>query len=114
VKKIEAIIKEETLDSVKEALANAGFMGLTAYSVKGRGTKGGITLEWRAGSYKVDLLSKVMIMLVVPESEYRKAVDIIIDVCKADVTGGAGKIFVSTVDEVIRIRTGERNEDALG
>jgi nitrogen regulatory protein PII len=61
----------------------------------------------------VDFLHKIVLMLVVKDEDYRMVVDIIVDVCKSDLTGGAGKIFVSTVDEVIRIRTGERNEDAL-
>jgi nitrogen regulatory protein P-II 1 len=113
MKKIEAVIKPEHLDAVKEALTEAGFVGMTVFPVKGRGTKGGITLEWRASTYTVDLLSKMMLMLVVKEADYRKAVAIIVNVCQADSTGGAGKIFVSTVDEVIRIRTGERNEAAL-
>ncbi len=113
MKKIEAIIKEENLDAVKDALEAAGFIGMTVYSVKGRGMGGGITLEWRAGTYKVDFLHKIMLMIVVPESDYQKVVDIIVEICRADVASGAGKIFVSTVDEVIRIRTGERNEAAL-
>ncbi len=113
MKKIEAIIKEENLDAVKESLTQAGFVGLTVYAVKGRGTGGGIQLEWRAGTYKVDLLNKLMLMLVVKEEDYQRAVDIIIRECQSDHTGGAGKIFVSTVDEVIRIRTGERNDAAL-
>ncbi len=113
MKRIEAIIKEENLDAVKEALDAAGFVGMTVYNVRGRGTSGGMSLEWRAGTYKVDFLHKIALVLVVKEADYRQVVDIIVDVCKADLTGGAGKIFVSTVDEVIRIRTGERDENAL-
>ena len=113
MKKIEAVIKEENLDPVKTALNEAGFVGMTAYSVKGRGTQGGITLEWRAGTYRVDFLNKIMLMLVVSDEDYGKVVDIIVDVCKSDLAGGAGKIFVSTVDEVIRIRTGEKDGLAL-
>lgn len=114
LKKIEAIIKEEQLHPVKEALEKAGFIEMTVCPVKGRGTGGGITLEWRAGTYKVDFLDKIMLMLVVREADYKSVVHIISAVCKSDSSGGAGKIFVSTVDEVIRIRTGERNELALG
>jgi nitrogen regulatory protein P-II 1 len=113
VKKIEAIIKEENLNAVKEALDAAGYVGMTVYGVKGRGTGGGIMLEWRAGSYKVDFLNKIMLMIVVQERDYRDVIDIIMKVCSTDVTGGAGKIFVSTVDEVIRIRTGERDEQTF-
>ena len=113
MKKIEAIIKEENLNAVKEALEEAGFMEMTVYPVRGRGTKGGIALEWRAGPYKVDFLHKVMMMVVVKDEDYPKVVDIVVKVCRSDQTGGAGKIFISTIDEVIRIRTGERDELAL-
>ncbi len=112
-KKIEAIIKEEHLHPVKEALEKAGYMEMTVFPVKGRGTKGGVSLEWRAGPYKVDFLNKVLLMIVVHERNAHDVVHIISRVCKSDPAGGAGKIFVSTVDEIIRIRTGEKNEFAL-
>jgi nitrogen regulatory protein P-II 1 len=113
MKKIEAVIKEECLDAVNEALSEAGFTGMTVYPVRGHGTEGGITLQWRAGTYKVDFLSKLMLMIVVEDQDYPQVVAIISRVCREEQTGGAGKIFVSTVDEVIRIRTGERNGQAL-
>lgn len=113
MKKIEAVIKEGYLDAVRKALDIAGFSSMTVYPVRGRGASGGIELEWRAGTYKVDFLHKVLLMIVVKEEHYRQVVDIIVNVCKDDLTAGAGKIFVSTVDEVIRIRTGESNREAL-
>jgi nitrogen regulatory protein P-II 1 len=113
MKKIEAIIKEEHLGPVKTALEAAGFVGMTITPVKGRGTSGGITLEWRAGSYQVDFLNKLLLMLVVPTDRCQQAVDLIIQHCREDASGGAGKIFISPVDEVIRIRTGERDLEAL-
>jgi len=113
MKKIEAVIKEGYVEAVREALDQAGFSSMTIYPVRGRGASGGLELEWRAGTYKVDFLHKMMLMIVVPESRYRQVVDIIVQVCKDDPTGGAGKIFVSTVAEVIRIRTGESNIEAL-
>ncbi len=113
MKRIEAIIKEENLDPVKSALDEAGFTGMTVLNCRGRGTGGGINLEWRAGTYKVDLLHKLMLILVVKDDQVGTVTDIIIAQCKEDATSGAGKIFVSPVDEVIRIRTNERNEDAL-
>jgi nitrogen regulatory protein P-II 1 len=113
MKKIEAVIKEEYVDAVRQALEIAGFSSMTIYPVRGRGASGGMELEWRAGTYKVNFLHKVMLMLVVKEDWYKVAIEIIVDVCKDDLTGGAGKIFVSTVDEVIRIRTGEANTEAL-
>jgi len=113
MKRIDAIIKEESLEAVKTALDGAGFVGMTITHCRGRGTGGGINLEWRAGTYKVDFLHKIMLMLVVKDKDAPLVIEIITSVCQSDPTGGAGKIFVSTVDEVIRIRTGERNEDAL-
>lgn len=113
MKRIEAIIKEENLDTVKAALDTAGFVGMTIFNCRGRGTSGGINLEWRAGTYRVDFLHKIMLMLVVKDDDAPKVIDIIMEVCREDLTGGAGKIFVSPVEEVIRIRTGERNESAL-
>jgi nitrogen regulatory protein P-II 1 len=113
MKRIEAIIKEENLDTVKSALDAAGFAGMTIFNCRGRGTSGGINLEWRAGTYRVDFLHKMMLMLVVKDDDAPKVIDIIVNVCREDQTGGAGKIFVSPVEEVIRIRTGERNENAL-
>jgi len=113
MKRIEAIIKEETLDAVKDALNEAGFVGLTVFPCRGRGRSGGISLAWRADSYRVDLLHKVMLMLVVKDEAVNTVTDIIIAACKDDPAGGAGKIFISPVEAVIRIRTGESGEEAL-
>jgi nitrogen regulatory protein P-II 1 len=112
MKKIEAVIREEKTQEVRVALEEAGFMGMTVYEVKGRGAQGGISLQWRVGDYRIDLLPKKMIMLVVKDQDYQKVVDII---CKFSKTGAAGdgKIFISTVDEVIRVRTEECGEEAL-
>jgi nitrogen regulatory protein P-II 1 len=113
MKRIEAIIKEEHLDAVKAALDAAGFVGMTVSHCRGRGKSGGISLEGRAGTYRVDLLHKIMLMLVVRDQDISTVTDLIINVCRTDQTGGAGKIFISPVEEVIRIRTGERGEDAI-
>ena len=113
MKRIEAIIKEETLDTIKGALDSAGFVGLTVFPCRGRGRSGGISLEWRAGTYRVDLLYKVMLMLVVRDEAVKTVTDIIVEACKEDPAGGAGKIFISPVESVIRISTGEVDEDAL-
>ncbi|HBF35743.1 MAG TPA: P-II family nitrogen regulator [Firmicutes bacterium] len=112
MKKIEAIIREEKLQEVRVALEEAGFIGMTVFDVKGRGAQGGISLQWRVGDYRIDLLPKKMIMLVVKDQDYPKVVDVI---CKVSKTGAAGdgKIFVSTIDEVIRVRTEESGEPAL-
>jgi nitrogen regulatory protein P-II 1 len=113
MKKIEALIKEEHLIAVKTALEDAGHVGMTVYKVKGRGSSGGITLEWRAGSYKVDFLSQVMLMLVVADEHCQAVVDIIVAQCQQTGSDAGGKIFITPVESVIRIRTGERDLNAL-
>jgi nitrogen regulatory protein P-II 1 len=112
MKKIEAIIREEKLPEIRTTLEEQGFKGMTVYDVKGRGAQGGISLQWRVGDYRIDLLPKKMIVVVVKDQDYQKVVDII---CKIGRSGSAGdgKIFVSTIDEVIRVRTEEYGEIAL-
>ena len=112
MKKIEAIIREEKLQDARAALEEQGFTSMTVYDVKGRGAQGGITLQWRVGEYRIDLLPKKMIMLVVKDDEVKKATGIICRVCKTGAAGD-GKIFISSMDEVIRIRTGDSDETAL-
>lgn len=112
MKKIEAIIREEKLQDIRIALEEQGFASMTVYDVKGRGAQGGITLQWRVGDYRIDFLPKRLIMLVVKDDEAKKVVDAICQVCQTG-TAGDGKIFISTIDEVIRIRTGENGETAL-
>ena len=113
MKRIEAIIKEENLEAVKAALDANGFVGLTVLHCRGRGKSGGISLEGRAGTYRVDLLHKIMLMLVVRDEDVARVTDSIMAVCQTDPTGGAGKIFISPIEDVIRIRTGERGEEAI-
>jgi nitrogen regulatory protein P-II 1 len=112
VKKIEAIIKPFKLDEVKEALADVGVLGLTVTEVKGFGRQKGHTELYRGAEYVVDFLPKVKIEIVLADEMVAKALEAIERAAK---TGriGDGKIFVSTVDEVVRIRTGERGEPAL-
>lgn len=112
MKKIEAIIRPEKLDSVRAALDEKGFPGMTATEVKGRGRQKGITLQWRAGDYRVEFLPKVKLEIIVNDED----VEIVIaTVCKVAKTGkvGDGKIFVYPVEEVIRVRTGERGKEAI-
>ena len=104
MKKIEAIIKEEHLDALKKALKDAEFQGMTIFPVKGRGDSGGLNLQWRAGTYHVDFMHKIMVMLVVEDEQLQQAIDIIIENCQYDEAGtGTGKIFVSAVEQVIQI-----------
>jgi nitrogen regulatory protein P-II 1 len=113
MKKIEAIIRIEKLNEVKVSLADNGYVGLTTYEVKGRGRQKGIVLQWRGvKEYRVDLLPKTKIELVVDDNDVQKVVEIIRE--KA-FTGrvGDGKIFILPVEDVIKIRTGERGKDAI-
>ena len=112
MKKIEAIIKPFKLDEVKDALHEIGLRGITVTEAKGFGRQKGQTELYRGAEYVVDFLPKVKIEVVCEDSLVERAVEAITDAAR---TGriGDGKIFVSTLDEVIRIRTGERGEDAV-
>jgi nitrogen regulatory protein P-II 1 len=112
VKKIEAIVKPFKLDEVKEALQEAGFQGITVTEVKGFGRQKGHTELYRGAEYVVDFLPKVKIEIVVSDHTVDKAVEAIRDAAQ---TGriGDGKIFVSTIDQAIRIRTGETGDEAV-
>ena len=112
MKKIEAIIKPFKLDEVKEALHDIGLQGLTVVEAKGFGRQKGHTELYRGAEYVVDFLPKVKIELVLEDSLVERAIEAILQVAA---TGriGDGKIFVSTIDEVIRIRTGETGADAI-
>jgi nitrogen regulatory protein P-II 1 len=112
VKKVEAIIKPFKLDEVKQALSEIGVAGLTATEVKGFGRQKGHTELYRGAEYVVDFLPKVKVEVVISDALVTKVVEAIERAAK---TGriGDGKIFVLPIDEVIRIRTGERGEEAL-
>lgn len=112
MKKIEAIIKPFKLDEVRESLSSIGVNGLTVTEVKGFGRQKGHTELYRGAEYVVDFLPKIKLELVVADDIVENAVDAII---KAAHTGkiGDGKIFVSSVEQVIRIRTGETGESAV-
>jgi nitrogen regulatory protein P-II 1 len=111
--KLEAIIRPERLDSVKEALSGAGFHGMNIVHVTGRGVQKGIVHMGRGGEqYTVDMLPKVKVEVVVPEAECDRAVKVI---CDAARTGniGDGKIFIIPVADAVRVRTGERGDEAV-
>jgi nitrogen regulatory protein P-II 1 len=112
MKKIEAIIKPFKLDEVKEALQEVGVQGITVTEAKGFGRQKGHTELYRGAEYVVDFLPKVKIEIILPDDQVERAVDAI---QKAARTGriGDGKIFISSVEEVIRIRTGETGQDAI-
>jgi nitrogen regulatory protein P-II 1 len=112
MKKIEAIIKPFKLVDVKEALAELSILGMTVSEVKGFGRQKGHTEIYRGSEYTVDFLPKVKIEIVLPDGQVGQAIETII---KAAKTGkiGDGKIFVSTISEAYRIRTGERDDEAV-
>ncbi|HKQ07745.1 MAG TPA: P-II family nitrogen regulator [Blastocatellia bacterium] len=112
MKKIEAIIRPHLLDAVKNALQEVGINGLTVTEVRGFGRQKGHTETYRGSEYKIDFLPKVKVEVALPLEMVDQAIDAIMKTAK---TGkfGDGKIFVLPVEEVIRIRTGERGEAAL-
>jgi len=112
MKKVEAIVRPDKLEDVKEALVNLGHAGLTVSEVKGHGIQKGITQHWRGQEYSIDLLPKISIIAVVHDHEVQEVIDSIISVARTDRIGD-GKIFVSTIEQAIRIRTGESGPDAL-
>jgi nitrogen regulatory protein P-II 1 len=112
MKKIEAIIKPFKLDEVKEALQEAGIQGLSVTEVKGFGRQKGHTELYRGAEYVVDFLPKVKIEVVLTDDMVDTAIEAIIAAARTDKIGD-GKIFVSTVEQAIRIRTGETGDDAV-
>jgi nitrogen regulatory protein P-II 1 len=112
MKKIEAVIKPFKLDEVKEALQEVGLKGMTVTEVKGFGRQKGHTELYRGAEYVVDFLPKVKIEVVLEEGLVDRAVEAIMQAAKTDRIGD-GKIFIYDLEEVIRIRTGERGPDAL-
>ena len=112
MKKIEAIIREERLEAVKKALEVNSYFGMTVSEVSGRGRQKGIPLQWRVGEYRVDLLPKLKIELVVLDEDVPVAVDAIVRNARTGEIGD-GKIFVLPVESVVRVRTGDRDENAI-
>jgi nitrogen regulatory protein P-II 1 len=111
-KKIEAIIREEKLNDVKDALRRIGIVGMNVIECRGHGRQGGITLVGRSGTYQIDMLPRLQVNIVLSDHNVEKAIETI---CQAAATGsqGDGLIFVYPVEDVIRIRTGERGRQAL-
>ncbi len=112
MKKIEAIIKPFKLDEVREALSEIGVTGLTVTEVKGFGRQKGHTELYRGAEYVVDFLPKVKLEIVVAESLLDRAMEAIVSAARTGKIGD-GKIFVSSVEQVVRIRTGETGEEAI-
>ncbi len=112
MKKIEAIIREEKLDAVKKCLEDVGYIVITFTEVVGRGHQKGLVLQWRAGEYRVDLLPKLKVELVVMDEDVSKVASCIITAARTG-ENGDGKIFVLPVENAIRIRTGEDGINAV-
>lgn len=112
MKKVEAIIKPFKLDDVRESLAEIGITGMTVLEVKGFGRQKGHTELYRGAEYMVDFLPKVKIELVIQDDLVDQAIDVIVETARTGKIGD-GKIFVTDVERVIRIRTGEENEEAV-
>jgi len=112
MKRVEAIIRPDRLEAVKEALVGLGHAGLTVTEVKGHGIQKGITQQWRGQEYTIDLLPKISVVAVVNDHEVDDVIESIRAVSATDRIGD-GKIFVSAIEQVVRIRTGESGPDAL-
>ncbi|MDO5528726.1 MAG: P-II family nitrogen regulator [Paracoccus sp. (in: a-proteobacteria)] len=112
MKKIEAIIKPFKLDDVKEALQEVGVQGLSVTEVKGFGRQKGHTELYRGAEYVVDFLPKIKLEMVLPDDQIEPAIEAIISAARTEKIGD-GKIFVSPVEQAIRIRTGETGDDAV-
>ena len=110
--KVEAVIQTSRLDAVKTALQEIGVEGMTVIEVRGHGRQKGHTELYRGAEYSVDFLPKVKIQILVPDDKAAKVVEVITDSAKTGKIGD-GKIFVTPVEQVVRIRTGEVNDDAI-
>jgi len=112
MKKIEAIIREEKLDSVRRVLEDNGYFGMTVSEVSGRGRQKGLLLQWRVGEYRVDFLPKIKIEVVVLDEDVSKILHAIANSARTGEMGD-GKIFVFPLDNAVRIRTGEDGDNAI-
>ena len=111
--KVEAIVRPERLEAVKEALSDAGFVGMNIVAVTGRGVQKGIVHTGRGGEeYRVDMLPKSKIEIVVKDADTERVIAVIVEAARTGAIGD-GKIFVLPVSDAIRVRTGERGEAAI-
>ncbi|MFN8439199.1 MAG: P-II family nitrogen regulator [Caldilineaceae bacterium] len=110
--KIEAIIREERLDAVMDALKEIGIVGMNIFEVRGHGRQGGVELAGRVGSYQIDLLPRIQLNIVLSDHNVEKTIEAIRKVANTG-RAGDGLIFVYDIADVVRIRTGERGKQAL-
>lgn len=112
MKKIEVIIKPFKLEDVKDALAEIGVTGMTVYEVKGYGRQKGHSELYRGAEYVVDFMPKIKLDIIISEEEVDKVVDVIVESARTGKIGD-GKIFISSVENIVRIRTGETDSEAI-
>ncbi len=112
LKKIEAIIREDKFNDVKDALREIGIVGLNVFEIRGHGRQGGITLVGRSGSYQVDMLVKLQLNIILSEHNLEETIEAILNSASTGETGD-GLIFVYPVEEAVRIRTRERGHEAV-
>lgn len=112
MKKIEAIIRPEDLDKVRNSLTEKGIIGMTIGDVHGRGQQKGICLQWRVGDYCVEFLPKIKVEIILKDKDVEPVIDAIINSTRSGNIGD-GKIFIYHIEDAIRIRTGERGENAI-
>ena len=112
MKKIEAIVRLESADAVRSALSESGITGLMISEIEGHGKQKGVVQQWRGEKYKVELLPKAKIEIIVKDQDVERISKVIIDSARTGEIGD-GKIFIYPVDNVIRIRTGEKGESAI-
>jgi nitrogen regulatory protein P-II 1 len=112
VRKIEAIIRQHKLETVKDALSDLGIQGMTVIEVRGFGRQKGHTAVYRGAEYSIDLIPKIKIEVVVLEAQSAEVIQTIVDTAKTGEVGD-GKIFVTDLSQVVRIRTGELDHDAI-
>jgi nitrogen regulatory protein P-II 1 len=112
MKLIEAIVREEKLDAVKAALQASGYFGMTVSEVSGRGRQGGLTLQWRVGEYRVDLLPKIKLEVVVLDDDVPRMLNVITTAARTGEMGD-GKLFVLPVENAVRVRTGDDGDNAI-
>jgi len=111
-KKIEAIIREDRFNDVKDALRKIGIVGMNVTEVRGQGRQGGIILNGRSGTYQIDMLPRLQINIILSDHNVEKTVETIVNATRSGNIGD-GMIFIYPVEEVIRIRTGERGHEAI-
>jgi nitrogen regulatory protein PII len=112
VKKVEVVFRPEKLEDVREALDDLERAGLTVFEVKGHGIQGGLSQKWRGGQYHVSLVPKVLLMAVVHDHEVQEVIETVSAVARTGLMGD-GKVFVSPVEQAVRIRTGETGTQAV-